>query len=104
VAINRLYASDAPNGLHIETSANPGFFPICPDLQLETRNSKLETGNYPMSVSLTLSNKVALITGGSRGIGAAAVRMFTAAGAKVAFSYQKARSQMQRSTWLPFTT
>jgi 3-oxoacyl-[acyl-carrier protein] reductase len=44
-----------------------------------------------MGVELKLDNTVALITGGSRGIGAATVRMFAAAGARVVFSYQRAR-------------
>lgn len=46
-------------------------------------------------VSLSLKDKVALITGGSRGIGAATVRMFIAAGARVVFNYQKSRDEAE---------
>ena len=49
-----------------------------------------------MPVSLTLENKVALITGGSRGIGAALVRMFVNAGAKVMFNYEKAQERSEQ--------
>lgn len=46
-------------------------------------------------MQLSLSSQVALITGGSRGIGAAAVRAFVGAGAKVVFNYQSAREQAE---------
>jgi 3-oxoacyl-[acyl-carrier protein] reductase len=44
-------------------------------------------------VTLSLAGRTALITGGSRGIGAATVRLFRQAGARVAFSYQSAAEQ-----------
>jgi 3-oxoacyl-[acyl-carrier protein] reductase len=46
-------------------------------------------------VGLVLDDKVALISGGSRGIGAETVRMFVQAGARVAFSYEKAQERAE---------
>jgi 3-oxoacyl-[acyl-carrier protein] reductase len=46
--------------------------------------------------SLSLTGKIALITGGSRGIGAATVRMFVRAGARVVFNYHRAKAEAQK--------
>jgi 3-oxoacyl-[acyl-carrier protein] reductase len=47
-------------------------------------------------VVLSLEGRVAVVTGGSRGIGAAIVRMFTAAGARVVFNYQRMKDDAER--------
>jgi len=46
-------------------------------------------------VPLVFDDKVVLITGGSRGIGAETVRLFSAAGGRVAFSYERARDRAE---------
>ncbi len=46
-------------------------------------------------MQIQLDNQVALITGGSRGIGAATVRLFAQAGARIVFSYRKAAREAQ---------
>ena len=43
-----------------------------------------------------LKGKIVLLTGGANGIGAATVRMFVRAGARVFFNYQKARAEAER--------
>jgi len=49
-----------------------------------------------MPVILSVDHKVALITGGSRGIGAATVGIFVAAGAQVMFNYEKSRERSEQ--------
>src|SRR5215469_2137577 len=47
-------------------------------------------------VVLSLDNRVALVSGGSRGIGAAIVRLFVQAGGRVVFNYRKASEQAEQ--------
>ena len=46
--------------------------------------------------TLSLDGRVALVTGGSRGIGTATVRLFVRAGARVVFNYKSSQSEAQR--------
>lgn len=48
-------------------------------------------------MQINLENQVAVITGGSRGIGAATVKLFAAAGARVVFSYRRAAQEAQNT-------
>ncbi|MBI5730738.1 MAG: 3-oxoacyl-ACP reductase FabG [Ignavibacteriales bacterium] len=45
---------------------------------------------------IDLSNKVTIITGGSRGIGEACVKLFLKANSKVAFTFKNAKSQSEK--------
>ncbi len=47
-------------------------------------------------LTLSLDNRVALVTGGSRGIGAATVRLLVQAGARVAFNYVRAKAEAEK--------
>src|ERR1019366_6347479 len=62
--------------------------------------SRLPCGSFLRAMSshptLSVEGKVALVTGGSRGIGAAAVRLFVRAGARGVFNYKSSQSEAQR--------
>jgi len=55
-------------------------------------------------IMISLAGKAALITGGSRGIGAAAVKLFAQAGADVVFNYNKAKDAAEQVQQKPAST
>jgi 3-oxoacyl-[acyl-carrier protein] reductase len=58
-------------------------------------------GVLPEVFMISMAGKAALVTGGSRGVGAAAVKLFGQAGADVVFSYRRNReaaSQVEQET------
>ena len=63
------------------------------EAQLMQNEAMSQESDPTHGVTLSLAGRTALITGGSRGIGAATVRLFRKAGARVAFSYQFATEQ-----------
>jgi 3-oxoacyl-[acyl-carrier protein] reductase len=61
--------------------------------RLPCYNLRMSFSQAGGGVTLSLDGKVALVTGGSRGIGAATVRLLRQAGARVVFSYRSAERQ-----------
>ena len=58
-------------------------------------NFEMSFSQQTAGVALSLEGKVVLVTGGSRGIGAATVRLLRQAGARVVFSYRSAERQAE---------
>ncbi len=50
----------------------------------------------PVEPTMSLAGEVALVTGGSRGIGAATVRLFVRAGARVVFNYLREKAAAEQ--------